>query len=55
MEDNHIRQRISQKYCSYCGSEVSIKIPEGDNKERAVCKNVAVYFMRTQKLFQAVF
>ena len=25
------------KYCSACGSEVSLKIPPGDNRERHVC------------------
>ncbi len=50
MEDNHIRQRISQKYCSYCGSEVSIKIPEGDNKERAVCKKCGSIFYENPKI-----
>ena len=25
------------KYCSDCGAPVSFKIPEGDNRERAVC------------------
>ena len=27
------------KFCSQCGSEVSIKIPEGDNRHRHVCNN----------------
>ena len=27
------------KYCSQCGSSVSKKIPEGDNRERHVCNN----------------
>tara|TARA_B100002019_G_scaffold276807_1_gene276001 strand:- start:319 stop:885 length:567 start_codon:yes stop_codon:yes gene_type:complete len=27
----------TQKYCMYCGSPTQNTIPEGDNKERAVC------------------
>lgn len=27
------------KFCSQCGSEVTIKIPEGDNRHRHVCEN----------------
>ncbi|MEL0173047.1 MAG: NUDIX hydrolase [Gammaproteobacteria bacterium] len=27
----------TQKFCMYCGSPTQDKIPEGDNKERAVC------------------
>lgn len=30
------------KYCSECGSEVSFKIPEGDNRERHVCDNCGI-------------
>ena len=26
-----------QKFCIVCGSPTEFKIPEGDNKERAVC------------------
>ena len=26
-----------QKFCIVCGSPTELKIPEGDNKERAVC------------------
>ncbi|NPU95439.1 MAG: NUDIX hydrolase [Gammaproteobacteria bacterium] len=27
------------KYCSHCGHPVSLKVPEGDNRERHVCDN----------------
>ncbi|MBA53627.1 MAG: NUDIX hydrolase [Pseudomonadales bacterium] len=30
------------KYCSECGSEVSFKVPEGDNRERHVCDGCGV-------------
>lgn len=30
------------KFCSECGSQVSVKIPEGDNRERHVCTDCGV-------------
>lgn len=30
------------KFCSECGSQISIKIPEGDNRERHVCDDCGV-------------
>ena len=30
-----------QKFCIVCGSPTEFKIPEGDNKERAVCDFIA--------------
>jgi len=30
------------KFCSECGSQVSVKIPEGDNRERHVCIDCGV-------------
>ncbi len=27
------------KFCSTCGAEVTLRIPDGDNRERYVCDN----------------
>ena len=32
-----ITKKSIQKYCIVCGSPTEFKIPDGDNKERAVC------------------
>ena len=50
MKDNLIKHKPRQKYCSYCGSAVSIKIPEGDNKERAVCNHCGAVFYENPKI-----
>ncbi len=53
-----IANKPIQKFCIVCGSPTESKIPEGDNKDRAVCtvcnKDRAVCTVstiRTQKLF----
>ncbi|MEC9205993.1 MAG: NUDIX hydrolase [Pseudomonadota bacterium] len=38
------------KYCSYCGSDIIIKVPEDDNRERAVCSNCGVIFYDNPKI-----
>ena len=50
MEDNLRRTMLAHKYCSYCGSTVSIKIPDGDNKERAVCDKCGSIFYENPKI-----
>ena len=50
MEDNLRRTMPAHKYCSYCGSTVSIKIPDGDNKERAVCDKCGSIFYENPKI-----
>tara|TARA_B100000949_G_scaffold231702_1_gene244355 strand:+ start:716 stop:1285 length:570 start_codon:yes stop_codon:yes gene_type:complete len=50
MKDNPIKHKPRQKYCSYCGSVVSMKIPKGDNKERAVCDHCDTVFYENPKI-----
>ncbi len=38
------------KYCSYCGSDLIIKIPEDDNRERAVCSECGIIFYDNPKI-----
>ena len=38
------------KYCSHCGSDIVLKIPEGDNRERAVCSNCGFIFYDNPKI-----
>ncbi len=50
MNENLIKQNITQNYCTHCGSTVSIKIPEGDNRERAVCDACGIIFYENPKI-----
>ncbi len=38
------------KYCSNCGGEVELKIPEGDNRERYCCKDCPIIHYENPKL-----
>ncbi len=38
------------KFCSNCGSSVSIKIPSGDNRLRAVCDKCGIIFYENPKI-----
>ena len=51
MKNNSTKQKSSkQKYCSYCASSISIKIPTDDNRERAVCNKCGAIFYDNPKL-----
>ncbi|MBH44504.1 MAG: NUDIX hydrolase [Gammaproteobacteria bacterium] len=50
MNDNLIRHKITQHYCTHCGSKVSIRIPEGDNRERAICDACGAIFYENPKI-----
>ena len=39
-----------QKYCSQCGSQVTFLVPEGDNRERAVCNKCRAIFYENPKI-----
>tara|TARA_Y100000768_G_scaffold84593_1_gene60455 strand:- start:9961 stop:10512 length:552 start_codon:yes stop_codon:yes gene_type:complete len=43
-------KKPQQKYCSYCGATTSYKIPDGDNKERAVCDKCGTIFYENPKV-----
>ena len=43
-------KKPQQKYCSYCGSPTSHKIPEGDNKKRAICDECGTIFYENPKV-----
>tara|TARA_B100000902_G_C26894388_1_gene708991 strand:- start:22 stop:573 length:552 start_codon:yes stop_codon:yes gene_type:complete len=43
-------KKPQQKYCSYCGSETSYKIPKDDNRERAVCDECGAIFYENPKV-----
>ena len=43
-------QPIKQKFCSFCSSSVSIKIPDGDNRDRAICDNCGTIFYENPKI-----
>ena len=43
-------KKPQQKYCSYCGSETSYRIPEDDNRERAVCDECGAIFYENPKV-----
>ncbi len=38
------------KYCSYCSTELVIKIPEGDNRERYVCPKCGAIHYQNPKI-----
>ncbi len=38
------------RFCSYCGEGVSLRIPEGDNRERHVCGNCGVIHYQNPKI-----
>ncbi len=38
------------KFCSSCGSEVSLRIPEGDNRERFVCLSCQTIHYQNPKI-----
>ena len=38
------------KFCSSCGSRVSLRIPEGDNRERYVCDSCATIHYQNPKI-----
>ena len=40
----------NQKFCSHCGSDIIIKIPEGDNLKRAVCDKCGAIFYENPKV-----
>ncbi len=51
MNKKSTNQRLlNHKYCSYCASPVSIKIPPDDNRERAVCNKCGMIFYENPKL-----
>ena len=41
---------IKQKFCSFCSSPVTIEIPEGDNRERAICSKCGTIFYENPKI-----
>ena len=43
-------KELNQKFCSHCGSDIIIKIPEGDNMKRAVCNNCGAIFYENPKV-----
>ena len=45
----------SQKFCTVCGSPTEFKIPDGDNKERAVCTVCGHIHYQNPKVVSAVF
>lgn len=38
------------KYCSHCGAQVELKVPEGDNLPRFVCVNCATIHYQNPKI-----
>ena len=49
--DNQIKQKLpTQEYCSKCASPVTIKIPKGDNRHRAVCTTCGSIFYENPKV-----
>lgn len=38
------------KFCSSCGANVSLRIPEGDNRERFVCESCATIHYQNPKI-----
>ena len=38
------------KFCSECGSEVTARIPDGDNRERHVCSNCGIIHYQNPKM-----
>ena len=43
-------KKPQQRYCSYCGSETSYRIPEDDNRERAICDECGTIFYENPKV-----
>tara|TARA_B100000900_G_scaffold414000_1_gene439397 strand:+ start:155 stop:706 length:552 start_codon:yes stop_codon:yes gene_type:complete len=43
-------KKPQQKYCSYCGSKTSYRIPEDDNRERAICDECGAIFYENPKV-----
>jgi len=43
-------KKPQQKYCSFCGSTTSFKVPEDDNRERAVCDKCGTIFYENPKV-----
>tara|TARA_Y100000389_G_C17451428_1_gene515090 strand:- start:2057 stop:2614 length:558 start_codon:yes stop_codon:yes gene_type:complete len=44
------REELIQKFCAYCGSSTTFKVPDGDNKERAVCGECNTIFYENPKV-----
>ena len=42
--------RPDQNYCSKCASPITVKIPEGDNRYRAVCDKCGTIFYENPKV-----
>ncbi|MBT2988624.1 MAG: NUDIX hydrolase [Candidatus Thiodiazotropha sp. (ex Ctena orbiculata)] len=38
------------KYCSHCGAEVGVKVPEGDNRPRYVCESCSTVHYQNPKI-----
>ncbi|MES9836075.1 MAG: NUDIX hydrolase [gamma proteobacterium symbiont of Ctena orbiculata] len=38
------------KYCSHCGAEVGVKVPEGDNRPRYVCGSCSTVHYQNPKI-----
>jgi ADP-ribose pyrophosphatase YjhB (NUDIX family) len=38
------------KYCSYCGAEVEVKVPDGDNRPRHVCVSCSTIHYQNPKI-----
>ncbi|MEW8397633.1 MAG: NUDIX hydrolase, partial [Candidatus Thiodiazotropha sp.] len=38
------------KYCSHCGAEVGVKVPEGDNRPRYVCDSCSTVHYQNPKI-----
>jgi ADP-ribose pyrophosphatase YjhB (NUDIX family) len=49
-ENTSKNRLIKQKFCSLCASPVSITIPEGDNRDRAVCDACGTIFYENPKV-----
>ena len=43
-------KKPSQEFCSKCGSPTTIKIPNGDNRNRAVCETCGAIFYENPKI-----
>jgi ADP-ribose pyrophosphatase YjhB (NUDIX family) len=43
-------KKPQQKYCSYCGSSTTLKIPNDDNRQRAVCDECGTIFYENPKV-----
>jgi ADP-ribose pyrophosphatase YjhB (NUDIX family) len=41
---------LRMKYCSYCGAEVEVKVPDGDNRPRHVCINCSTIHYQNPKI-----